>query len=57
MVKLFGYHCVRSFERGHTKDLGIPGTTFSLLDHFDYLNITEEVQYCFTFVVIKHIFQ
>ena len=37
-------------------DLGIPGCIFSYLDLFEWLNVTGEVQYCFRFVVVKHIF-
>ena len=34
-VKLFSYCCYRSFEQGHTIDLGIPGPIFSYLDLFE----------------------
>ena len=37
-------------------DLDILGPIFSDLDLFEKVNVTEEVQYCFTFIVIKHIF-
>ena len=37
-------------------DPGIPGPICSYSDLFEWLNVRDEVQYCFTFVVIKDIY-
>ena len=35
-------------------DLVTPGAIYPDLDLFEKMKVSEEVQYCFTFVVIKH---
>ena len=34
-------------------ELEVPGPIFSYLDLFEKENVTEEVQYCFTYTVIR----
>ena len=38
-------------------DLEISGSMLSHLDLFEKVNLMEEVRYCFTVVVIKHVFR